>query len=56
LAFCGQSDGAARESGLFDSIHALADTGLPLEELITRAGELLTEEVERVVREGAFSI
>lgn len=41
--FCGLTDDAARSSGLFQSIHALADTGLPLETLISRAGELLTE-------------
>jgi hypothetical protein len=43
--FCGVADEAARASGLFDGLHALADTGLPLEELIARAGPLLTEAV-----------
>lgn len=41
--FCGMSDSAARESGVFDSLHGLADSGLPLETLIERAGPLLTE-------------
>ncbi|MFC7339588.1 glycerate kinase [Haloferula chungangensis] len=43
--FCGMSDEVARESGIFDSLHALADGGLPLETLIERAGPLLTEMV-----------
>ncbi len=42
-AFCGMADDEARSSGWFDSIHALADSGLPLETLIARAGELLSE-------------
>jgi len=41
--FCGLADDAARDSGLFRSLHALADTGRPLEELIAHAGPLLTE-------------
>lgn len=40
--FCGQADQVARDSGVFQSLHALADSGLPLETLITRAGPLLT--------------
>ena len=43
--FCGMSDQVARESGVFDSLHALADSGLPLEKLIRNAGPLLTETV-----------
>lgn len=43
--FCGQADDAARASRIFHSIHALADTGLPLATLISRAGPLLTERV-----------
>lgn len=50
MAFCGQADEAARGSGIFRSIHALADTGLPLEVLIARAGDLLTEQVERAMK------
>lgn len=41
--FCGQTDDAARASGMFRQIHALADSGLPLETLISQAGPLLTE-------------
>ncbi|MES2475318.1 MAG: glycerate kinase [Verrucomicrobiota bacterium] len=43
--FCGIADQAARESGVFTSLHALADSGLPLETLISQAGPLLTETV-----------
>lgn len=50
--FCGQTDDAARASRIFRSIHALADTGLPLETLIARAGPLLTA---RVVEAGLSS-
>ncbi len=42
IGFCGQADQVARDSGVFQSLHALADSGLPLETLITRAGPLLT--------------
>ena len=41
LAFCGKCDAAARTSGLFDSIHELAASGLPEGELMARAEELL---------------
>ena len=41
--FCGIADRAARASGIFATLHALADSGLPLETLMTRAGPLLTE-------------
>lgn len=51
LAFCGQADDAARTSGIFQSVHALADTGLPLATLIDRAAELLADAVERVARQ-----
>ncbi len=50
--FCGQADDAVRASGIFQSLHALADSGLPLETLIARAGPLLTE---RVVEAGLGS-
>lgn len=40
--FCGMTDQAARDSGIFESLHALADSGLPLEKLIAEAGPLLT--------------
>ncbi len=43
--FCGIADDEARGSGVFHSLHALADTGLPLETLIANAGPLLTEMV-----------
>jgi glycerate kinase len=42
-AYCGSADDKARNCGIFRSLHALADTGLPLEMLISRAGRLLTE-------------
>ena len=41
--FCGMADDAARASGIFQSLHALSDSGLPLETLISNAGPLLTE-------------
>lgn len=41
--YCGLTDDAARASGIFHSLHALADTGLPLETLISNAALLLTE-------------
>ncbi len=44
-AVCGQADDAVRASQIFCAIHALADTGLPPETLISRAGPLLTEQV-----------
>ncbi len=43
--FCGVADEEARESGVFDGLHALADSGLPVEVLIERAAPLLTEAV-----------
>lgn len=43
--FCGSADATARGSGIFRHIHALADTGLPLETLIAQAAPLLTESV-----------
>jgi len=43
--FCGQADDEARESGIFQSLHALSDTGLPLETLIANARPLLSEMV-----------
>jgi glycerate 2-kinase len=45
--FCGLADDAARGSGIFQQIHALADTGLPLETLISQAGPLLTDLVAK---------
>jgi glycerate kinase len=41
IAFCGKADGAVSGSGLFDSITDLAATGLPLDQLMSRAAELL---------------
>jgi glycerate 2-kinase len=43
--FCGVTDEAARNSGIFHSLHALADTGLPLETLISDAAALLEQSV-----------
>ncbi len=51
-AFCGQADDEARGSGIFQSLHALADNGLPLETLIANAGPLLTEMVQKAMRNG----
>jgi glycerate kinase len=45
IGFCGQTDEAARASGIFQQIHALADSGMPIETLISQAGPLLTEMV-----------
>jgi glycerate 2-kinase len=44
-AFCGIADDAARASDIFSSIHALADSGLPLTTLITQASPLLKQMV-----------
>jgi glycerate kinase len=44
-AFCGVADDAARGSGIFQSVHALADSGLPMDQLIRDAAPLLTERV-----------
>lgn len=41
--FCGQADADARNNGVFQQIHALADSGLPTEMLIADASSLLTE-------------
>lgn len=41
-AYCGIADEQARASGIFTSIHTLADSGLPLEQLISQAAPLLT--------------
>jgi glycerate kinase len=43
IAFCGKADVAVRGSGLFDSITQLADTRLPLDQLMSRAAELLEQ-------------
>ncbi|GAA5118478.1 glycerate kinase [Luteolibacter yonseiensis] len=43
IGYCGIADDAARGSGVFHSLHALADGGLPFETLISQAGPLLTE-------------
>ncbi len=45
-AFCGRADDAARGSGVFQQINALADSGLPMETLVLQAGPLLTDLVE----------
>jgi glycerate kinase len=45
--YCGVADDAARTSGIFKSLHALADSGLPLETLISKARPLLTEMVAK---------
>ena len=46
-AFCGIADDSARQSALFDEIHALADSGQPLEILIAEAAPLLTASVAK---------
>ncbi|MGB6220547.1 glycerate kinase [Haloferula sp.] len=43
--FCGMADREARESGLFDGLHALADGGMPIEALMENAASLLTQAV-----------
>jgi glycerate kinase len=43
IAFCGKADVAVRGIGLFDSITQLADTRLPLDQLMSRAAELLEQ-------------
>jgi glycerate kinase len=44
-AFCGVADEEVRRSGVFQSLHALADTGLPREVLISQAAPLLAKMV-----------
>ncbi len=44
-AFCGHADDEVRQCGIFQNLHALTDTGLPLEILLAQAGPLLTEMV-----------
>jgi len=41
IAFCGRADAAVRECGLFESITGLAATDLPVDQLMSRAAELL---------------
>ena len=43
--FCGIADDTARNSGIFHSLHALTDSGIPMETLIARAAPLLAEMV-----------
>jgi glycerate 2-kinase len=43
IAYCGRADAAARGSGIFDSITELAATGLPMDQLMSRASELLEQ-------------
>lgn len=43
IGFCGKADETIREAGVFDSIHELAASGLPMETLVSRAAELLEE-------------
>lgn len=42
-AYCGQADSAARDSGIFQQVHALADSGLPMETLVSQARPLITD-------------
>lgn len=42
IGLCGATDRQARDSGVFQSIHALAETGLPREVLMKQAAVLLT--------------
>jgi glycerate kinase len=53
MAFCGAADTAVRESGLFDSITALADSGRPHEVLMARAAEFLEEAAAGAVQIGS---
>jgi len=41
-AFCGYAEQSVHDSKLFQSIHALADNGLPLDQLINNAAQFLT--------------
>ena len=43
--YCGVADEEARSSDVFTNLHALADSGLPLETLISQAALLLTDRV-----------
>ena len=54
--FCGIADDEARSSGVFQSLHALADTGLPLETLISQAGPLLTEAAAEATRYSTWKV
>lgn len=45
IGFCGNADQAVRQSGLFDSIHSLADSGLSHEILMEQAAPLLRQAV-----------
>jgi glycerate kinase len=47
VAFCGRADEAIRAAACFDAIHALSDTGLPENELMPRAAELLEQLARR---------
>ncbi len=49
IGVCGLADDAARECGLFDRLHALADTGLPVEKLIAEAAPLLSDLIARTL-------
>lgn len=49
-AFCGQATAEIREAGLFRHIHALADSGLPLEVLLREAGPMLREAAAEFAR------
>lgn len=49
-AYCGETDDAARGSGLFAGIHPLTGTGLPKETLMADAGAILTELVARTLQ------
>lgn len=46
IGVCGLADDAARDSGLFNHLHVLADTGLPVEKLIAEAAPLLSDLIE----------
>ena len=50
IALAGQITDEVRESGLIDSSRALSDTGLPLDELIAQAAELLENEARELAR------
>ncbi len=44
IGYCGRADAAVRQSQIFSQIHALADSGLPMETLISQAASLLTQQ------------
>jgi glycerate kinase len=52
IAICGKADASARDSGIFDSVIALADSGLPQETLLGRAADLLEKTAAGITSAG----